>query len=105
MLKLELTLQDINYTSAILEFLPTILENLESKNEKVKGIMGLLKNHDVDCSTLVFTILNTFTKEQLDSLIIDGVNQYQDSIIEIINGILEKQNLKVELDTLKLEKV
>ena len=105
MMKLELTLKDINYTALLLGFLPKILQDLKEKNDTAKTILSLLKKHNIELSDIVVNVLNTFTREQLNDVILDGVNQYSTELINLLNNILVQQMLQVELESIKLEKI
>lgn len=105
MLKLEVTLNEIDYSSIIINTLPKLLNDLAYKDEKVNKLMALLYNQNVVPSVMFANALNTLSQEQINNLVVGIATLYSDDIVKIVNDIINKEQLNVEIARIKLDNI
>ncbi len=105
MLKFEVTLNEIDYSSLIINTLPKTLSNLAFKDEKVNKLMELLNKENVYPSILLANALETLSQEQLNNLIAGIATLYSDEIVEKVNEIINKEQLNVEIARIKVDNI
>lgn len=105
MLKFEVTLNEIDYSSVIINTLPKLLNDLAYKDEKVNKLMALLYNQNVAPSVMLANALNTLSQEQVNNVIVGIATLYSDDIVKIVNEIINKEQLNVEIARIKVDNI
>ena len=105
MLKLELTLNEINYTSIVINTLPKLLNDLGEKDEKIKSALNILSKHNVVPHVLIANILNTLSNEQIDQILEELGNLYSDDLVKIINKLLSQEQISIELKNIEISNI
>lgn len=105
MLKLELTLNEINYTSIVINTLPKLLKDLGEKDEKVKMLLEILSKHNVLPHVLIANILNSLSNEQIDQVLEEIGNLYSADLVKIINNLLKKEEISIELRSIEISNI
>lgn len=105
MLKFEVTLNEINYSSIIVNTLPKLLNDLAYKDEKINKLMTLLYNQNVVPSVMLANAINTLSQEQINNVIVGIATLYSDEIVKTANNILNKEQLEIEVARIKVDNV
>lgn len=105
MLKLEVTLNEINYSSIIVNTLPKLLNDLAYKDEKINKLMALLYNQNVVPSVMLANAINTLSQEQINNVIVGIATLYSDEIVKTANNIINKEQLEIEIARIKVDNV
>lgn len=105
MLKFEVTLNEIDYSSVIINTLPKLLNDLAYKDEKVNKLMALLYNQNVAPSVMLANALNSLSQEQVNNVIVGIATLYSDDIVKIVNEIINKEQLNVEIARIKVDNI
>lgn len=105
MLKLEVTLNEINYSSIIVNTLPKLLNDLAYKDEKINKLMALLYNQNVVPSVMLANAINTLSQEQINNVIVGIATLYSDEIVKTANNIINKEQVEIEIARIKVDNV
>lgn len=105
MLKLEVTLNEINYSSIIVNTLPKLLNDLAYKDEKINKLMALLYNQNVVPSVMLANAINTLSQEQINNVIVGIATLYSDEIVKTTNNIINKEQVEIEIARIKVDNV
>lgn len=101
MLKLELTVKDINYNQLIRNFLPKLLNGMAQQEEKQRELAKVfleLKEAPIMMLTAAFDIL---TQEEKETLTTKLLNLYSEEIMEVLNKKAEEQGISAEVAMLR----
>ncbi|MDF2589542.1 MAG: hypothetical protein K0S41_3383 [Anaerocolumna sp.] len=102
MLKIELTLSEINYNELVERMIPTMLENLEKKDSKIATILSDMGNIPVQ---MITAALNVLTQEQKNELIAKIVATYNEDISKAVSETMKKQHIAVDIKDILVKNV
>lgn len=105
MLKLEVTLNEINYTSIVINTLPKLLNDLGEKDEKIKNTLNILQKHNVVPHVLIANILNALSNDQIDQILEELGNLYSADIVKVINKVLSQEQISIELKNIEISNI
>lgn len=102
MLKLELTLSEINYNQLMEQMIPTMLEKLQKKDSKVASILSDMGNVPVQ---MITAAMNVLTQDEKNELIAKIATTYEGEISQAITETLHKQHIAVDIKDLQVKNV
>ncbi len=102
MLKLEITMDNIDYEKTIEEILPVLIEKLSQKDDKGGRIGYLLLSLKELPIQVVKAAINAIPTEQRDSLMAAFLSEYKEEMADAINRIITINNIKAEISDIHI---
>lgn len=102
MLKIEVTLDNIDYEETIVNLAPVLLQKMsEQENNPSKLAQFLLGTKDLPVNMLKAAI-GAIPKEQRDDLLANILALYKEEISDSLNAVITKNNIKAEIKDLNI---
>lgn len=105
MLKFEVTLNEIDYSSFIINTLPKLLSDMAYKDEKVNKLMELLYNQNVVPSVMLANALTTLSQDQINNVVSGIATLYSKEIVKTVNEIIKREQLGIEIARIKADNI
>jgi hypothetical protein len=102
MIKLEITLSEINYNELIKRMIPSMLENLERKDSKIASILSSMGYIPVQ---MITAALNVLTQDEKNELIAKIATTYEDEISKAITETLHKQHIALDINDISVRNI
>lgn len=101
MIKIEISLDKINYGEIADTFIPVLIDKLSSKEESGRFIQ-ILNGLDGIPGSLARTALNTLPEHVKEEMAVYFMDKYKDKIIDFVNDFAEENQIKAEVDHIKI---
>jgi hypothetical protein len=103
MLKIEITIDNIDYDKTVEGLLPVILQKLSEKEEKSSRIAKILKSLDGLPGNMVKGALGAIPKGQRDELAVMLLTEFRDELTETLNTVVNKNHIEAEISEIKFD--
>ena len=103
-IKLELTLNEIDYNTVCGQLIEKLLESLSQKEGQSGRLAQIFLGLGDVPSDMVAAALSVLSQEAKDQLLIDLFTSCQDDITEGINMVLEQQGISAQVEQVKVTK-
>lgn len=103
MLKIELDIDSIDYEHTIVNLTPIFLQQLKKQEGKAGNIAALLLSKNELPANVLRAAILAIPKEQRDELLAEIMMQYKEELIGLMNHTLEKNNLKANVNDIKID--
>ena len=103
MIKLEITLKEIDYNSLIGNILPRLLINLSGTEDKTGKLAQLLLGLEEVPNKMLEAALGVLPQGEKDDLLIRMISIYKEDILKLINNLASEQQIAAEVSDLKIE--
>ncbi len=103
-IKLELTLNEIDYNTVCGQLIEKLLESLSQKEGQSGRLAQIFLGLGDVPSDMVAAALSVLSQEAKDQLLIDLFTSCQDDITEGINKVLEQQGISAQVEQVKVTK-
>jgi hypothetical protein len=104
MVKLEVSLRDIDYNSVPEQLVMKLLDNLSQKPDKSGKLAQILLSLGDAPGKMVSAALSVLPQEAKDQLLVELSAVYQEEMIESLNHVLEQQGFSALVSKIKLIK-
>jgi hypothetical protein len=104
MVKIEVSLKEIDYNSVSEQLLLKFLANMSQKSDQSGRLAQLLLSLGDAPGKMVTAALSVLPQETKDQLLVELFSLYQEETVERLNHMLEQQSLTVQVSRLKITK-
>lgn len=105
MLKIEITVDDIDYGQTAANITPTLLVKLAEQDSKAGKIVQLLMGMPDIPGNMVSAAIGAIPKDQRDTLFANILMEYRAELTDSLNKIIEKNNIKADIKSIKVTSV
>lgn len=102
MLKIEITVEEIDYEQTIKNLAPVILQTLSEKEDKAGKLAKLLLGLKDLPANMLTAAIEVIPKWQRDELLADILMEYQEELTGTLNALAENNNVKAEISEIKV---
>lgn len=102
MIKLEVTLDIIDYNSIITTALPKMLMNMSLKNDKNGELAQLLLGMEEIPGRMLTAALDVLPQEAKDDLLVKILSIYKVDIVSFLNHIISEQQIATEVSVINI---
>lgn len=103
MIKIEISLDQINYGEIANTFIPMLIDRLSSREDSGR-IMQILNGLDKLPGSLAKTALNSLPEAAKEEMVVYFLEKYKDKIIDSINGFADENQISAEINKLKISR-
>ncbi|MDF2906068.1 MAG: hypothetical protein K0R34_1389 [Herbinix sp.] len=103
-IKLEVTLNEIDYNQVLSQLAMKMIDNLSQKPEKSGRLAQVFLALGDAPGEMVAAALSVLSQEAKDQLLVDLFKVYQEEVVESVNQALEQQGLSAQIEKLKVIK-
>jgi hypothetical protein len=103
-IKLEVTLNEIDYNQVLSQLAMKMIDNLSQKPEKSGRLAQVFLTLGDAPGEMVAAALSVLSQEAKDQLLVDLFKVYQEEVVESVNQALEQQGLSAQIEKLKVIK-
>lgn len=102
MLKIEITVEDIDYEQTVANLTPVILQKLSEKGDKSGKLAQLLLNLKDLPSNMLAAAIGAIPTLQRDELLADILMEYREELTDTLNKIIENNNIQAQINEIKV---
>jgi hypothetical protein len=102
MLKIEITVEDIDYEQTVANLTPVILQKLSEKGDKSGKLAQLLLNLKDLPSNMLAAAIGAIPTLQRDVLLADILMEYREELTETLNKIIENNKIQAQINEIKV---
>lgn len=103
MLKIEVTIDHIDYEQTILNLTPLMVQKLSEQDSKAGNIAKLLLQTKELPSNVLKAAIGAIPLEQRDELLIAILTEYREELTESINTMVANNNIKAEIGSISIK--
>lgn len=103
MIKIEISLDQIDYGEIADTFIPVVIDRLSSKEDSGRMIQ-ILNGLDKLPGSLAKSVLNSLPESAKEDMAVYFMEKYKDRIIDFINTFAEENQIKAEVDRIKISR-
>jgi hypothetical protein len=103
MIKLEITLKEIDYNTLIGNILPKLLISMSGTEDKTGKLAQLLLGMEDVPNKMLDAALGVLPQDAKDDLLIRMLSIYKEDILKQINNLAKEQQIAAEVSDLKVE--
>jgi hypothetical protein len=100
-LKIEITVDEIDYEQTAVNLIPLLLNLSEKEDQAGKFARLLLKLKELPANMLTAAI-EAIPKWQRDELLADILMEYQEELAKVLNEVIEKNDVKAQVSEIKV---
>jgi hypothetical protein len=105
MIKLEVTLDKIDYNSVFATILPKMLTSMSTKNDKNGELAQLLLGMEEIPVRMLTASLDVLPQEEKDDLLVKILSIYKVDILSFLNQVLSEQQIAADISAINLVNV
>jgi hypothetical protein len=102
LLKIELTISEIDYGKTAQSLLPIMLQKLVEAKGQMAQVSKLLNDRKDLCENVVMAAFSAIPEEQRDELLAAFLSAYQVEARVLLNSMLQKNNITAEVSALRI---
>lgn len=102
MLKIEITVEDIDYEQTVANLTPVILQKLSEKGDKSGKLAQVLLNLKDLPSNMLAAAIGAIPTLQRDELLADILMEYREELTDTLNKIIENNNIQAQINEIKV---
>ncbi|MGB8451134.1 MAG: hypothetical protein WCD89_02275 [Anaerocolumna sp.] len=103
MIRIEISLDQIKYGEIADTFIPIVIDKLSSKEDSGR-LIQILNGLDKLPGSVAKTALNTLPESVKEEIAVYFMEKYKDGIIDFINAFAEENQIKAEVDGIRISR-
>jgi hypothetical protein len=102
MLRIEVTIDDIDYEQTVTNLAPTVLLKLTEQEGKAGKVAQILMEQNELPGNVLKAAMGAIPKQLRDELLADILMEYRQDLTGVLNELITKNNIKAEIKDIKI---